>query len=187
MGIEQPIIEVPQAVDNILIDKVILEIPERIEQPIEQHNLKENDDSTLRRFTRERKSTIPSNYVVYLQESNFNVGAINDPETFSQAISYKELDLWFDAMKDEMSSMAFNGVWDLVELHNGAKAIGCKWVFNTKKDLLGNIERCKARLVAKRFTQKEGIDYKETFSPASKKDSFHIIMALVAHFDLELQ
>ena len=43
------------------------------------------------------------------------------------------------------------------------------------------------RLVAKGFTQKEGIDYKETFSPVSKKDSLRIILALVAYFDLELQ
>ena len=47
--------------------------------------------------------------------------------------------------------------------------------------------RYKTRLVAKGFTQKEGINYKETFSPISKKDSFCIIMALVAHFDLKLQ
>jgi hypothetical protein len=48
------------------------------------------------------------------------------------------------------------------------------------------IERYKARLVAKGFTQREGIDYNKTFSPVSMKDSFRIIMALVAHFDLEL-
>ena len=57
-------------------------------------------------------------------------------------------------MKDEMSSMRCKDVCDLVELPNGAKAIGCKWVFKIKKDSLGNIERYKARLVAKGFTQK---------------------------------
>ena len=48
------------------------------------------------------------------------------------------------------------------------------------------MERFKARLVAKDFTQREGIDYNETFSPVSCKDSFRIIVALVAHYDLEL-
>ena len=52
---------------------------------------------------------------------------------------------------------------------------------------MGNIERHKARLVAKGFTQMVGIDYKETFSPVSKKDSLQITMALVAHFDFDLR
>ena len=64
--------------------------------------------------------------------------------------------------------------------------MGCKWVYKTKRDSKGNVERFKARLVAKGFTQREGIDYNETFSPVSTKDSFRIIMALVAHYDMEL-
>ena len=122
---------------------------------------------------------------MYLQETD--IGVENDPETFSQAISCNESELWYNAMKDELDSMKSNEVWDLVELPKGVQAISCKWVYKTKRDSLGNIERYKARLVAKGFTQKEGIDYTETFSPVSKKDSLRIILALVAHLDLELQ
>ena len=93
---------------------------------------------------------------------------------------------WLEAMKDELKSMVQNEVWDLVELPEGHQKVGCKWVFKTKRDSNGNLERYKARLVAKGFTQKDGVNYKETFSPISKKDSFRIIMALVADYDLEL-
>ncbi|RVW91271.1 Retrovirus-related Pol polyprotein from transposon TNT 1-94 [Vitis vinifera] len=89
-------------------------------------------------------------------------------------------------MDDEMNSMYMNGVWDLVELPHGCKPVGCKWVFKTKCDSSGQIERYKARLVVKGYSQRERIDFKETFSLVSTKDSFRVIMAIVAHFDLEL-
>ncbi|RVW64595.1 Retrovirus-related Pol polyprotein from transposon TNT 1-94 [Vitis vinifera] len=183
----QPVVEVPQVVDNIPIDQVDQKLPGTSEQQVEPHTSLEDVGATLRRSTRTKRLAIPNDYVVYLQECDYNIGAENDPESFSQTMSCKESELWYNAMKDEMSSMKCNDVWDLVELPNGAKTIGCKWVFKTKKDSLGNIERYKAKLVSKGFTQKEGIDYTETFSPVSKKDSLHIILALVAHFDFELQ
>ncbi|KAG8474994.1 hypothetical protein CXB51_031726 [Gossypium anomalum] len=89
-------------------------------------------------------------------------------------------------MKDEYKSMQDNKVWELVPLPEGAKPIDYKWIFKTKRDANGNVERYNARLVAKGYTQKEGIDFTETFSPVSLKDSFMIIMILVALFDLEL-
>ena len=100
------------------------------------------------------------------------------PNFFSQAMSCKESKLWYNAMKDEMSYMRCNDVWDLVEFPNGTKAISCKWDFKTKKYSLGNIERYKAKLVAKGFTQKERIDYRKTFSLISKKDSLRIILGI---------
>ena len=93
---------------------------------------------------------------------------------------------WLEAMKEEMKSMSKNDVWDIVEIPKGAKIVEYKWVYKTKYDSDSNIESFKARFVAKGFTQREEIDYTETFSPVSKKDSFRIVMALVAHYDLDL-
>ena len=88
-------------------------------------------------------------------------------------------------MNEEYKFMQDNDVWDLVPLLEGTKPIGCKWIFKTKRDLKGDVERYKTCLVAKGFTQKEDIDFKETFTPVSTKDPFRTIMAL-AYFDIEL-
>ena len=103
-------IEDPQVVDNLPVDEVNLDILEFNEQPVDQHDPPENVEPTLRRSAGERKSSISNDYVVYIQESNFNVRVVNDLETFSQAMSSNKSKLWFDAMKDEMSSMASNEV-----------------------------------------------------------------------------
>ena len=129
---------------------------------------------------RVRRPAISDDYLVYFQELDFDCGIDEDPVSFSQAINSDKSDKWINAMKEELKSMAENNVWDLIELPEGSKRVGCKWVFKTKYDSNGNIEQFKARLVAKGYTHKDGIDYKETFSPVSKKDSLRIIMALVA-------
>jgi len=73
-----------------------------------------------------------------------------------------------------------------VDLPLGCKPVGCKWVFKTKCSPDEKVERYKARFVAKGYSQTDDIDYKETFSLVSTKDAFRVVMALVAHFDLEL-
>ena len=153
---------------------------------INEPGVDESQPIALRRSQREKRSSILNDYEVYLHESESDLGIENDPMTFSQAMNDVNSDKWLEAMKDELKSMVQNEVWDLVELLEGHQKVGCKWVFKTKRDSRGNLERYKARLVAKGFTQKDGVNYKETFSPISKKDSFRIIMALVAHYDLEL-
>ena len=84
----------------------------------------------------------------------------DDPMSFSKAKQSVNSHKWIEAMKDEMKSMKDNDVWDLIELPKGAKLIGCKWIYKTKQDSKGNVERYKARLVVKGSTQKECIDYK---------------------------
>jgi len=58
------------------------------------------------------------------------------------------------AMEDELASMKKNGVWDLVDLPAGCKTVGCKWVFKTKRNANGEVERYRARLVAKGYNQR---------------------------------
>lgn len=138
------------------------------------NNIQEIVDSTLRKSTRIQNQITSSDYIVYLQESDYNIISENYPESVTQAMDSKDLYLWHNTIKKQMNSMSSNGAQDFIELPNGVKAIGCRQVFKMKKESLGNIERYKTRLVAKGFTKKEGIDYKENFSPVSKKDFFFI-------------
>ncbi|RDX61240.1 hypothetical protein CR513_60546, partial [Mucuna pruriens] len=94
MGVRQPIIEVSLVVENDCVDQAIdEEQQDYIKQQLVEHS---------------KKSTIPSDYIIYLQKSYYNIGAKNDPKTFSQAMSSKESNLWYNAMKDDMDSMASN-------------------------------------------------------------------------------
>ena len=74
-----------------------------------------------------------------------------DPTSFEEAIRSDHSSKQLEAIEDEMKSMNANKVWDLEIIPKGAKTVGCKWVYKTKLDSQGNIERYKARLVAKRF------------------------------------
>ena len=63
---------------------------------------------------------------------------------------------WSNTMKEELNFMKDKDVWDLAELPKGKKLIGCKWVFKTKRDSKGNVERYKACLVTKGIHSNRG-------------------------------
>ena len=93
---------------------------------------------------------------------------------------------WELAIKDEMSSLMLNGIWDLSELPKGKKALHNKWVYKLKEEPDGS-KRYKARLVVKGFQQKEGIDYTEIFSPVVKMTTIRVVLSIVAAEDLHLE
>ena len=104
-SVRQPFPEVPHIIDIDHVDQVsneeITEIVEQqIEQQLDQQIPQENDEATLRRSTRVRKSEIPNDYIVYLQGLDYYIGAENDPKKFSQAMSSKESNSWYSSMKE---------------------------------------------------------------------------------------
>jgi hypothetical protein len=75
---------------------------------------------------------------------------------------------WEKAMAIKHESLMKNQIWDLTTLPPGKKPIGCKWVYKVKYKVDSTLEKYKAQLVAKWFSQQEGIDYEETFAPTTK-------------------
>lgn len=110
----------------------------------------------------------------------------SDPENYKQAMSTESANNWKMAMDEEMNSLELNNTWTLTELPSGEKAIKSKWVYKTKYDDNGNPIRWKARLVAKGYTQREGIDFNETFSPVVRYASIRYLVALAAQHNMSI-
>ena len=109
-----------------------------------------------------------------------------EPRTYAEAMRTADWEQWEQAMREELASIAANNTWTLVPLPTDRKAIGCKWVLKIKRKADGSIDRFKARLVAKGFSQKEGLDFKETFAPVARMPSLRALLAIAAAQDLEI-
>ena len=134
----------------------------------------------------------PSTVANFALDAHANVshstnGAIDgDPKTYAEAIDSPQQHLWRAAMDSEMASLSKAGTYTLVTLPANRTAIGCKWVFKTKRGADGAITKYKARLVAKGFLQRYGVDCDETYAPVARYPSIRAILALTAHHDWEL-
>ena len=80
----------------------------------------------------------------------------------------------------ELQNLESAGTWQVVERPEGVNVVDSKWVFQLKKDAKGNIVKWKARLVARGFTQVQGVDYFETFAPVARLASIRFILAIAA-------
>src|SRR6185312_14644823 len=97
---------------------------------------------------------------MYMSEGH-DMGKVDDPNSFKEAMSSEYSHKWIEAMEEELKSMSTNKVSDLVEIPEGAKKVGCKWVYKTMYDSKVKIERFKARLVLRdSHREKESITQK---------------------------
>lgn len=151
------------------------------EQVVQSHG-------TLRRSQRERRR--PDRYEAHLAE-HFSLCAQefvqNDPVTINDAKRRIDWLEWKDAIDKEYSALIKNGTWILSDLPPGRKPISCKWTFKLKYKANGDIDKYKARLVARGFTQKKGFDYGETYSPTAKLTTFRIVMSVANHFGYHVE
>ena len=171
---QDPIHVEPEPEEPVQEELVPLQAQNNEPQPVE-----------LRRSDRVRRK--PARYVL-LGES-YQVIAIDsedDPINYKEALEDVDVQEWQKAKDREMESMYSNSVWSLVEAPKGVKPIGCKWIYKRKRGSDGKVETFKARLVAKGYTQKEGIDYEETFSPVAMLKSIRILLAVAASLDYEI-
>ena len=100
------------------------------------------------------------------------------PETVKEALGGDQAEKWAAAMDSELESLWKNGVYIEVSRPHGKKVIGSKWVLRIKTDAAGNIDKYKARVVAKGYRQMEGVDYDETFAPTVRFESIRALIAM---------
>ncbi|GKB71616.1 ribonuclease H-like domain-containing protein [Tanacetum coccineum] len=148
--------------------------------PLDENNVSEGNAGTSEKVpvfeidlpihTEEVKYGL-NRYANYSVLSSENYGFVSNLNKSVEPTSYEE-DLkdinWINAMNEEMNALYENKTWVMTELPFDRNPIGCKWIFKIKYKSNGEVERYKARLIAKGFGQKEGIDYEETFSPMVK-------------------
>lgn len=114
---------------------------------------------------------------IELDEEELLVMGIDEPVNYSQAAKEEK---WRRAMKHEIDAVEKNGTWELTELPPGRKPIELKWIYKIKRDAAGQIIKHKARIVAKGYVQKQGVDYEEVFAPVTRLETIRLILALAA-------
>lgn len=143
---------------------------ESLSKRIEDEEEEERDQSPMLRRSTRRSKPNPKYANATLVED------VKEPSTYEEASERKE---WRQAMEEEISALKQNETWDLVPRTKDRKPISCKckWLY---KGADGSVERYKARLLARGFSQLYGLDYDETFSPVAKITRVRVLLALAA-------
>ena len=100
----------------------------------------------------------------------------SEPSSFEEVVQH---DMWQEAMVEEYDSIMKNQVWEIVLRPEGKKVVGSMWIYKVKHAINGSVEKYKASFIEKGFSQKEGVNYEETFALVARYSSIRIIISLV--------
>jgi len=103
------------------------------------------------------------------------ISSTEEPQNYEEVIMHPS---WVQAMKEELKALEDNKIWFINELPLGKIATGCRWVYKVKHKVDDFIERYEAHLVAKGYTQIEGLDFLDTFAPVAKLTTLRLLLAL---------
>ena len=112
---------------------------------------------------------------------------IDDPKIYDEVMLDIDSEKWLEVMRLEIDLMHTNQVWTLVDPSEGIVSIGCKQIFKRKIGSDEKVEIFKARLIAKGYSQCEGVDYQETFLLIAMLKSIRILLAIATTYDYEIQ
>ena len=128
-------------------------------------------------------------FVNYSKVSHSHAAFLSKLSNESEPRNFQEAnlqDVWRLAMEEELKALDENKTWSVVQLPKGKKVVGSRWIYKTKFNSDGSIERHKARLVARGFTQTFGVDYKETFAPVAKMSTVRVLLSVAINHEWPL-
>ncbi|KAE9310028.1 hypothetical protein PF008_g20552 [Phytophthora fragariae] len=188
-GLEDDDVEETIEQTRALVDRVrsFSEQPKRREKRGRDSIVGRREDKRQRFEPRERKR--PKYLEDYILNSTLHPDPIGQrrwkasevkiPKTVRQAIRSPQCNEWVAAMEAQIQALIDKEVLTQIDgLPDGANLLETKWVFDPKVDEDGYIVRFRARIVAKGFKQKPGLDFKGTFSPVARRSSFRLLVAL---------
>ena len=123
---------------------------------------------------------------VYMVFNESNLGN-KDPKTLKEAMRSPDWPEWEKPVKTELATLEQMGTWELADAPKDRKPIMNKWVFMKKYNKDGDLQKYKARIVARGFSQIPGMDYNQTFAPVVRLETIRAILALAIENDWEIQ
>ena len=170
---EDQIPDVPKNTESSLEE--LLEVPPSKRRPAWYRETVQEGEKHKAPLETFRESIRPQKYYGLMSQL-----ISSEPSSYEEATSKQ---VWVDAMIEEYKSIMKNDVWEVVPRLAGKSIVTSRWLYKIKHAADGSVEKYKVRFVARGFTQKEGIDYDETFASVARYTTIRTIISLAAVLD----